>query len=477
VSTLPDPAVAAADVATAAVGARLLAAGGTAADAAVGAALAACAAETIYTGLAGGGFAVHWDARSAQATLVDFFVDVPGLGLDRPVGPMAAIHVSFGAAPLEYHVGAATVAVPGTPAGLWEVHRRFGRLPWAQVVHPAWELAAGGVSLSAQKALGLAVMREAMCLGDDGRAAYAPRGRLLQAGERLWHRDLDVAFAALRDEGPDVFYTGRIGEAMVDLVAAGGGALTATDLAAYRVRVSPARSVPFAGALVHGRTDLLDLLGTLAALPADVGTLPAPDRAAAWVHALLATSRVSDGVTGTSNVCATDAEGNACAVTTSLGLGSGDWVPGYGLHLNSMIGEGELMVGSRGPASRVPSMMAPVVASDGHGLVGAAGAAGGSRIRSSLLQALTAVLAEGLSPDEAVRRPRVHPTRTTDAVVAHVEPGVGEEVRSRLAAEGLVIEAWPSTSAYFGGVSLIGRRGAAADPRRDGAVARPGPAR
>ena len=104
---------------------------------------------------------------------------------------MDAIHVSFGAAPLEYHVGAATVAVPGNPAGLHEVQHRFGRLPWQAVVQPAYELASGGVSLSAQKALGLAVMREAMCWGAEGRAAYAPKVAglavyLLMAVVLLW---------------------------------------------------------------------------------------------------------------------------------------------------------------------------------------------------------------------------------------------------------------------------------------------------
>ena len=473
----PEPAVAAADVATAAVGTRLLQRGGNAADAAVGAALAACAAETLYTGLAGGGFAVHWDAARAQASLVDFFVDVPGRGLDRPVAPMAAIRVSFGSVPLEYHVGAATVAVPGNPAGLCEVHRRFGRLPWDAVVQPAHELAAGGVSLSAQKALGLAVMREAMCLGEEGRAAYAPRGRLLVAGERLRHPGLDAAFAVLRDEGPEPFYRGRVAEAVLATVAAGGGALTETDLASYRVRVDAGRTVTFAGTRVHGRSDLLDLLGTLACLPADLGSWPAPDRVAAWVHALLGHRSGAERATGTSNVCATDADGSACAVTTSLGLGSGDWVPGYGLHLNSMIGEGELMVGSSGPGTRVPSMMSPLVADDDEGLLAVAGAAGGSRIRSSLLHVLSGVLAEGLHPQQAVGRPRVHPMRTVDAVVAHVEPGLDAAVLARLAADGLVLEPWEATSAYFGGVSVIGRQGAAADPRRDGAVAVPMSAR
>jgi gamma-glutamyltranspeptidase/glutathione hydrolase len=465
-------AVAAADVATAAVGAGVLRSGGSAADAAVASALAACAAETIYTGLAGGGFAVHWDAQRRRAEVVDFFVTVPGRGLRREVGPMSAIHVSFGSAPLEYHVGASTVAVPGNPLGLHETHRRFGRLDWDAVVQPAFELARGGVSLSAQKAVGLAVMAEAMCHGEDGRAAYAPKGRLLGAGERLWHRGLDRAFATLRDEGPGPFYTGAIAEAMLAVVEAGRGALTEQDLADYRPVTSPARSVQVAGTTVHGRTDLLDLLGTIASLPADVGSMTPARRVHAWVRALARTRGPSDG-TGTSNVCAVDADGNACVITTSLGLGSGDWVPGYGLHLNSMIGEGELMVAGADVGSRVPSMMSPVVATDTDGLSAAAGAAGGSRIRSAMVQVLSGVLFEQIDPVDAVERARVHPVASTDAVVAHVEPGMPAPVLDALRADGLAVHEWHETSAYFGGVSVVARRGAAADPRRDGAVARP----
>jgi gamma-glutamyltranspeptidase / glutathione hydrolase len=470
----PPAAVAAADVATAAVGARVLADGGNATDAAVAAALSACAGETIYTGLAGGGFAVHWDAARRQAGVVDFFVTVPGMGLDRPVAPMDAIHVSFGAAPLEYHVGAATVAVPGNPRGLHEVHRRFGRLSWPSVVAPAHELAAGGISLSVQKAVGLAVMREAMCLGEEGRAAYAPKGRLLGAGERLYHPGLANSFAILRDEGPEPFYTGDVAEAMLTVVADAGGALTADDLKAYRPVVAEARQVPFGTAAVHGRTDLLDLLGTVAALPPGLGSLSAPARVSAWVRTLMDPSRAAhQSGTGTSNVCAVDAAGNACAITTSLGLGSGDWVPGYGLHLNSMIGEGELMVAGAAVGTRVPSMMSPVVATDGDGLLAVAGAAGGSRIRSAMLQVLCGVLVEGLSPGEAVNRPRVHAVAANDEVVVHVEPGFGGDVLAVLRADGLSVQEWDAPSAYFGGVSVISSAGAAADPRRDGAVATP----
>lgn len=134
------------------------------------------------------------------------------------------------------------------------------------------------------------------------------------------------------------------------------------------------------------------------------------------------------------------------------------------------------MVGGADIGARVPSMMAPVVATDPDGLQAVAGAAGGSRIRSAMLQVLCGVLAEGLAPDEAVARPRLHPAAQDDAALAHVEPGMPAQVLDALRAEGLAVREWESLSAYFGGVSVISRTGAAGDPRRDGAVATPRPA-
>ena len=66
---------------TVAAGVEILEEGGTAADAAVAACLASCVAETVMTGLLGGGHAIHWDGR--EALLLDCFVDVPS-GRGRP---------------------------------------------------------------------------------------------------------------------------------------------------------------------------------------------------------------------------------------------------------------------------------------------------------------------------------------------------------------------------------------------------------
>ena len=86
-----------------------------------------------------------------------------------------------------------------------------------------------------------------------------------------------------------------------------------------------------------------------------------------------------DGNGDTTNLTVVDESGNAVVLTTSLGLGSGDWLPGLDLHLNSMLGEADLLVGDLEPGRRMASMMAPTLAFDGDGLALALGAAGGTR--------------------------------------------------------------------------------------------------
>src|SRR3712207_6003553 len=86
--------VAAGHPATAQAGAAILERGGNAVDAAVAMMLVSCAAETIFTGLGGGGFATVYDATTREVRCVDFFVAVPGLSGGRP-GPGTEIEVIF----------------------------------------------------------------------------------------------------------------------------------------------------------------------------------------------------------------------------------------------------------------------------------------------------------------------------------------------------------------------------------------------
>src|SRR5215218_11525735 len=102
------PGVAAGHPATCAAGIEILEDGGSAADAAVAACLASCVAETVMTGLLGGGHAIVFDASSGQTRNLDCFVAVPGLGEERRQVELLELDVPFGAELVHYAVGIAS---------------------------------------------------------------------------------------------------------------------------------------------------------------------------------------------------------------------------------------------------------------------------------------------------------------------------------------------------------------------------------
>lgn len=521
--------IAAGHPATAEAGLSILAAGGSAADAAVAAVLASCAGETVLTGLGGGGYATYFDAATGTVTCLDFFVSVPGLDGDATPGPMTPVSITLGTVPIPYEIGAASVGVPGVPAGCGALHTRWGRLPWQTVAAPAVDLARTGTPLPAPQAHTLRALAPAL-LPSDGAVAYAPRGRLLEGGELLRHPGLDKAMTLLAEEGPDVFYTGSVADTIVAAVRGAGGAMGPADLAGYQVLEVPAGHARFAGAHVYGRSgDLNRTVDTLDALGDDVLDVQRPHRAVLLANALRdhALQRLGD----TTNISVVDPDGNACVVTTTMGLGSGVWLPGLGVHLNSMLGEGELIVGELPPGARMASMMSPLVVTADPATPGAtptdgtADAPGPELPTDTVVEVHTAggvvppgggavtaladvtapvplpdaeprathprrpgevLLAVGAAGASRIRTAlahtmvgvlvdRLHPetaiARGRFHVVgstAHAEPGVPDDELAALATAGYRIHRWPGLDHYFGGASAVGPTGAGGDPRRGG---------
>jgi gamma-glutamyltranspeptidase/glutathione hydrolase len=453
--------IAAGHPATAAAGLEILAEGGSAADAAVAASLASCVAETVMTGLLGGGHALYWDASSGRARNLDCFVAVPGLGAPAREPDLIRLAVPFGEELVHYAVGPASCGVPGLAAGLHALWSEYGRLPWRRLVEPALALARSGVELPPAHAACLAMLEPVMTM-NEGAAIYAPGGRLLGAGDRLDQPGLVGALDLVAGEGALTVYTGTIGAALLALSAERGGLLVRADLNAYEARWWKPDEAGWQGFEIRTRAGLSGVPEALARLPplADLG--PA-ERLVGFVDALL------DGVgpeTHTTNLVTVDRDGSACVLTSSLGLGSGDFLPGLDLHLNSMLGEADLVRGALVPGERMQSMMAPTLALDRQGPALAIGAAGGTRLRTALLGVATAVLEEGAEPQAAVDRPRLHPA----GAVVNAEPGVDEEGLEALEKRGWTVRRWAAPHHYFGGVSLVARSGAAADPRRSGAA-------
>ena len=183
------------------------------------------------TGLLGGGHAIHYESASGRVRNLDCFVAVPGLGAERREPALVHLDVPFGAELVHYAVGPASCAVPGLPAGLEALWREHGRLPWPRLVEPARRLASDGVEFLPAHAACLAMLAPVMTM-DEGARIYAPRGPLLQAGDRLEQPGLGDALQALADDPADV-YRGSIGESLLALSAERGGLLTQTDLDAY----------------------------------------------------------------------------------------------------------------------------------------------------------------------------------------------------------------------------------------------------
>ena len=451
-------AVAAGHPATTAAGIEILEAGGSDADAAVAACLASCVAETVMTGLLGGGHAIYFDAAAGGAHNLDCFCAVPsGTG-----APLVELDVPFGEELVHYAVGVASCAVPGVAAGLDALWRAYGRLDWARLCAPALRLAREGVPMPEAHVACLEMLEPVMTM-HEGARIYAPSGRLLRPGQPLVQPGLVRALELVAEEGAESVYRGSLAESLLALVTERGGVITQTDLETYEVVWAEPVAVDYAGTRFLTRGGLAEVAPALERLP-PLAELDETDRTLMLLETLAGDARVGH----TTNLVTVDRSGSACVLTTSLGLGSGDWVPGLDLHLNSMLGEVDLLVGTLEPGARMQSMMAPSIALGPDGPVLAIGAAGGTRLRTALVGVTAAVLDVGTAPQEAIDRPRIHRAGTT----VNAEPGADEEALAELEHRGLTVRRWPSRHHYFGGVSLVAQAGPAADPRRSGASSR-----
>ena len=251
-------------------------------------------------------------------------------------------------------------------------------------------------------------------------------------------------------------YTGTIAAALLDV---GGIPLTKADLARHEARWEAPVGTGYTGTQFLTRAGLAGVVESLARLPPLRGLTPTK-RVQALLGAL-------DGPTQdghTTNLVTADRDGRVCVLTSSLGLGTGDFLPALDLHLNSMLGEVDLVREPLRPGQRMQSMMAPSLAVADDAVVLAIGSAGGTRLRTALVGVAAGILDEGLDPAEAVGRPRFH--RAGNLVNA--EPGVDETALAELESSGLEVRRWPAQHHYFGGVSVIAQGGAAGDPRRSG---------
>ena len=256
------------------------------------------------------------------------------------------LEVPFGSELVHYAVGIGSCGVPGVAAGLDALWSAHGRLPWSRVVEPALRLARGAVPMPAAHASCLRMLEVVMTV-NEGAGIYAPGGSLLEEGDLLRQPGLVTVLEALAAEGPRSPYEGTIGRALLRLMEERGGLVTDDDLCGYRATWGEPVALEFRGVTFRTRAGLSDLPSALAALPSCGGLTSRSGHSRSSVR-----SAETPPQNGTTNLAVLDDDGNACVVTTSLGLGSGDFVPGFDLHLNSMLGEVDLLTETQEPGER-----------------------------------------------------------------------------------------------------------------------------
>jgi gamma-glutamyltranspeptidase / glutathione hydrolase len=208
-------------------GLEILRAGGNAVDAAVATAIALAVVHPQAGNLGGGGFAVV--RMDGEVSTLDF----------REAAPAAADHDMYldakGEPAAEKSlVGPLAAGVPGSPAGLWELHRRFGVLEWARVVAPAVRLAGDGFVVTPR--LESSVSKAARLLGryPETASVWLPGGQPPAAGSIMKIPNLAATLLAYAEHGPEAITKGSVAAAIEAVSDRHGGVLTAADFGAYR---------------------------------------------------------------------------------------------------------------------------------------------------------------------------------------------------------------------------------------------------
>ncbi|MEM9092799.1 MAG: gamma-glutamyltransferase [Cyanobacteria bacterium P01_F01_bin.53] len=492
---------------TAEAGRLILEVGGNAFDAAVAACFMACVAESTLTSLGGGGFLLAHEANGASLkghgagdasgnTLFDFFTQTPGHREEVAKPDFYPIEANFGDTVQEFHIGLASMAVPGMLAGLLTVHRQLGCLPLSVVVEPAVDCARMGLPVNAFQSSVYEVLAPILSASAGSREIYAPQGKLLQSGD--WLRmpqfaELLEHLASLGDEGAlRAFYEGEIAQQIVRDCQAGGGYLSLEDFRAYEVKVRSPLAINYrgvqmltnpppsaGGSLIAFCLELLDrfelkkmTFGSVehllllsqamrqtnearrlhldpslldpALLDADIADkFVAADLVDKYAQPLQEIfSQEVNRWGSTTHISVMDDDGNAASVTTSNGEGSSYVISGTQIMMNNMLGEEDLNPQgfNQWPCNqRMSSMMAPTMILRDNKPQLVLGSGGSNRIRTAIVQVISNILDFGMPLAQAVEAARIHWERG----VFHLEPGFAS-VSDGLAANGLDLSLFES---------------------------------
>lgn len=508
------------------VGAEILRKGGNAVDAAVATAFALAVTLPRAGNLGGDGFMLVYMADTKKTVAIDY----------RSMAPMAATLDFYlddeGKVSDKARRGHTAAAVPGTVAGLWHAHQKFGKLPWAQVVAPAVTLAGEGWNLSYDEARATEWAKNRLSVSEAGKGYFFKPDGSAYRGEELFRQpDLAWTLREIQQGGADAFYRGAVARKIAADMKAHGALMTLEDLARYKAVEREPISTTYRGLTVTTMPppsgggvavlQMLNMLETFDLKAARQGSaesthlmaeamklayadrtrwLGDPDFAKLPMKGLLSKEYAADRARtirkdralaapdlspgdpwryegpNTTHFSVADSAGNVVSNTYTLGssYGSGAAVAGAGFLLNDQMRNFSLRAGDDLPnalagGKRMMSTMAPTIVFRDDRPWLVTGTPGGSTILNTILQVIVNVVDHGLNVAEATHTPRVHQAWKPGDL--EVEPGFNPDTIALLEAKGHEVKVDDTQGSSQSIQIEDGRFLGAADPRRPGALA------
>lgn len=489
-----------------AAGAEMLAAGGNAVDAAIGALFALTVVEPMMVGILGAGM-THLRLADGRHLVIDSYTTAPAAARPDMYRPVSDAWPDYLRAEGDLNlVGVLSVGVPGTLKAWAEVVARFGRLELETVMQPAIRHAERGFRATPYLVAAVTETAPDLARFPETARTFLPGGAPIKPGHLIAMPEYAATLRLIAAKGPGVLYGGDLGAAVADYVRSEGGIITRDDLARYEtIERAPIRGryrgFEIAGAPppTAGGLHLVEMLNILEGfdprglgfgtaeyfhLIAEVLKIGFADRNACTgdpafvdipIARLLSTEHaaarraqirpdragdyagapagVAAGSAHTTHVTTADADGNVVAMTQTLNnlFGSKATVPGTGMLLNNTMALFDPHPGtpaSIAPGKRVTSSMAPtIVLRDGRP-AWALGLPGGVRIFTSVLQAVVNLIDHRMTLQEAVEAPRIW----SQGQELEMEQDIPAAVRDAVGARGHRVVAVPAVA---GGMNAV----------------------
>ena len=464
---------------------EILLAGGNAFDAAIAAHLAMYVTEPCMASAGAGGFALCY-RKGESVAMLDFFTQTPRNKKLEAKLDFDAIQVNFGNEVEEFHTGMASIATPGSIAGIFEIYRWYASMPFERIIEPVIELSKIGLPINKFQSIDLALLEPIFARDDSVADSFFKDGKIIGEGDHFSLPRFTDFLEFLSRQGRDGFYKGEISRKIDEASRSLGGYIRRDDLEQYEaiwrkpltikyhgrdiiLANGPSIGGPIAAILFSYQNDANDWLKSITRIKEEkLGMQQIEDRVnAIYGDGTYNLQSKHQANRGTSHFNIVDGKGNAIAFTCTIGEGAGWFIPGTDMHLNNMLGEAFLLPeGFHNWTAdvRLNSMMSPAMVFDSSELKLICGSGGAGRIPYMIAQMVSFLVDKKMPLDDAMLNPRIY----LHHGVVHYETGYAGNLDTNYPTR-----EWFEKSLFFGGVHSISVEGdhfeAMGDPRRYGA--------